>query len=545
MAGTEDSKQTATEQPKKVDKKAARKAAREAALNAELDAKLVPISFEEYLKQEKNFGRIPRIQSQGTVDREYTKVKELNKDKIDQTVFVRARVFHVKGKGKLCFVVLRDRYYTVQCVGSQSDSFPKEMLKFCTAIPGESIVDIEGKIVSAETKCTQGDVELQISKIYLIDAAARALPIQIEDAMRPDAEDEETDTQKENSGKKDKVAIHVGQEQRLDNRILDLRVPAHVAIFRIQSAVSTLFREFLLKHDFTEIHTPKLIAAASEGGADVFPVKYFGGNAFLAQSPQLYKQMAVQGDLNRVFEIGPVFRAEKSFTGRHLTEFVGLDMEMDIKSHYHEVLDVLSDMFVYIFEQIPKRFGKELEIISQQYPFEPLKYDQKALRITYSEGIELLRQYFKNNGQEEQAEELSVTSDISTDQEKLIGAQVKEKYNTDVFVMDKYPLSVRPFYTMPCPDDDRFSNSYDIFVRGQEISSGAQRIHDADYLTQRAQSLDIPTEPLQDYINAFKYGGIPHGGAGLGLERVTMLYLGLHNVRKTSMFPRDPKRLRP
>lgn len=330
----------------------------------------------------------------------------------------------------------------------------------------------------------------------------------------------------------------VGQDVRLDYRVIDLRAPANLAIFKIQNYVGRLFREFLYKEDFTEIHTPKLIGTASEGGADVFKLGYFGGDAYLAQSPQLYKQMAVQGDLMKVFEIGPVFRAEKSFTHRHLTEFVGCDLEMKIKSSYSEVLDVLDGLFISIFDTIQTKFKTELEVISKQYPFTPFQFNKKKnLRMSYPEAIELLRK--------EGNQEIGDLDDISTPQEKLLGAIVKKKFGTDFFFLDKFPLKKRPFYTMPCPKDKNYSNSYDLFIRGEEIASGAQRIHDPDLLKQRAKELGVDLTPIQAYVDCFKYGAWPHGGAGIGLERVAMLFLGLRNIRKTSMFPRDPKRLSP
>jgi aspartyl-tRNA synthetase len=316
-----------------------------------------------------------------------------------------------------------------------------------------------------------------------------------------------------------------------------MRAPANLAIFKLQSAVGFFFREFLLAQNFVEIHTPKLIATASEGGADVFEVKYFGGKAYLAQSPQLYKQMAVQGDLMRVFEIGPVFRAEKAFTHRHMTEFVGCDLEMAISSHYYELLEVIDQLFIHIFNGVQTKYKKELEVISQQYPFQPLVFDQKKnLRLTYAEAMQLLR---------DDGVQIGDYEDIGTTLEKHLGRLVKAKHNTEFYIVDKYPLTCRPFYTMPCSQNPLLSNSYDVFLRGEEISSGAQRIHEPEMLLERAQALKIDMTPIQSYVDCFKYGAYPHGGAGIGLERVVMLFLGLHNIRKTSMFPRDPKRLTP
>lgn len=259
--------------------------------------------------------------------------------------------------------------------------------------------------------------------------------------------------------------------------------------------------------------------------------------ACLAQSPQFYKQMvAACGGFDRVFEIGPVFRAENSNTHRHLCEFTGLDFEMAIYEHYYEALDVMGEMFNFIFDGLNERFAHELMLISQQYPFEPLKYLRPPLRITFQEGITMLR---------ESGVDASYDEDISTPHEKALGKLVAEKYNTDFYIMDKYPLSVRPFYTMPDPENPKLSNSYDLFIRGEEIVSGAQRVHDVDLLIQRAGEFNIPIHTIQSYIDAFKHGVQPHAGGGVGMERVVMLFLGLKNIRKTSMFPRDPVRLAP
>lgn len=328
----------------------------------------------------------------------------------------------------------------------------------------------------------------------------------------------------------------VGLNLRLDNRVIDLRTRANQAIFRIQSGVSMLFREILLEKGFTEIHSPKLIRTASEGGAGVFKVDYFNTHAYLAQSPQLYKQMAVMADFPRVFEIGPVFRAENSNTHRHLTEFTGLDLEMRFQQHYHEVLDVLGDVYLYIFEGLNNRFRAEIEAVRDQFPFEDIKYTRPVKRFTWPEIITLLREYGENIGDFE---------DISTVQEKLLGTIIKNKYDTDFYLVDKFPLSIRPFYTMMDSENPQYSNSYDFFLRGEEICSGAQRIHDPVLLVDRATHHKVDLEKIQPYIDSFKYGAYPHAGAGAGLERIVMLFLGLGNIRRCSLFPRDPSRLAP
>ncbi len=417
---------------------------------------------------------------------------------------------------------------------------------------------------------TQGDVELVITSCFVVSKAHPVLPFLLEHASLPDSVFEEQERAEATAlasgvAAPERKFPSVSTDLRLDHRWMDLRTPANQAIMRISSGVCTLFREFLLARDFVEIQTPKILGGASEGGSSVFTMKYFGDDACLAQSPQLYKQMAAAcSDLERVFEIGPVFRAENSNTHRHLCEFHGLDLEMTFNEHYFEVLDVFSDLFIFIFDGLNARFRGEIETVRAQHPFEDLQYTRPSLRITYAEGVKML-----------QEAGVAITSgdDFSTAQEKALGAIIKERYGTDFFMMDRYPTSIRPFYTMPCPDDPTLSNSYDFFLRGEEIVSGAQRIHDADMLaasvspfewvslpllcfsltificpshnTLQAEAKGTKVSTIQAYVDSFKHGALPHGGGGVGLERVVMLFLGLGNIRKASMFPRDPKRLFP
>lgn len=231
-----------------------------------------------------------------------------------------------------------------------------------------------------------------------------------------------------------------------------------------------------------------------------------------------------------------MFRAENSRTHRHLTEFVGLDLEMAFNEHYHEVLDVLDNLFVSIFRGLTERFGEEIACVHRQFKREPFQWLEPSLRLEWPEGIAMLR---------EAGVDIAAFEDLSTENEKLLGRLVKQKYGTDFYMLDKFPLCIRPFYTMPDPQNPHYSNSYDLMMRGEEIMSGAQRIHDPVMLEERAAFHGLPLEEIAQYIDGFKYGCPPHGGGGVGLERVVMLFLGLPNIRKTSLFPRDPKRLTP
>lgn len=472
------------------------------------------------------------VQSREITGKVWTPVSALTPELAGKKVLVRGRVHTVRGKGKSAFIVIRQQTATVQAVLFVDDAtVSKGMVKYATNIPKESIVDIAGEVVIPEApvdSCSQSAVEIKVEEVRCVSRAG-PLPFEVTDAARS------AQAVAEAAARGEQYAV-VSQDTRLDNRVVDLRTPANQAIFKVQSAVTQLFREALLAEDFIEIHTPKLLGGASEGGAAVFRLDYMGRPACLAQSPQFFKQMAICADLQRVFEIGPVFRAEKSFTHRHLTEFIGLDMEMAINESYHEVLDVLDRLFVYMFRGLETRCKTELAVIGEQYPFEPLQYLPQTLRITFAEGIQMLQ---------DAGVEVEPLEDLNTELERTLGRLVKEKYGTDFYVLHRFPLGIRPFYTMPAPDDDRYSNSFDIFIRGEEIISGAQRIHDPELLTKRAGDHGIPIDQVQEYIDSFKCGAPPHGGAGVGLERVVMLFCGLDNIRKTSMFPRDPKRLAP
>ena len=515
-------------------------------------------------------------QSQGDRTIKFTEVSQLAGGELVGTeVTIRARLASVRSKGKLAFVTLRAGLDTVQLTVS-ADVVPREMVGWVAKVPKESIVEVIGQVVTVETPLTGysiKDVEVHVKKLYVISKAMAMLPIQVEDCERPQSVIDERNAAvegllvqiKENTaalaagdlteeGKKELEAkgkqlksqldrtpryVEVSQPERLDNRVIDLRTTTNQAIFRISSLVGHLFRSYCFERGMVEIHTPKILGAASEGGANVFKLQYFDRPAFLAQSPQLYKQMCVAADFPGVYEVGPVFRAENSNTLRHLTEFTGLDVEMPIKEHYHEVLEFFGGLFRAIFSGIPKHCARELEAIRQQFPFEDFLYfEEKPLILRFEEGINLLHQH--GHGLH-----LTIEDDLDTESEKILGNLIRQQYHTDFYMLDKFPLKVRPFYTMPDPYDGRWSNSYDFFMRGQEIVSGAQRIHDPELLTQRAKEHNIPIDTIKPYIDSFKYGAPPHAGGGIGLERVVFLYLGLTNIRRTSIFPRDPQRITP
>jgi len=490
-----------------------------------------------------SYGDPPLIQSVGTDARVFTKLEALTLSP-DAPVWVRARVHNTRIKGQAGFIILREGTNTLQCFITSSEIVSKQMMRYASGISKESIVDIYGTTKSPEQEIQSSTItqfELHIVRLHVISRSLSTLPFQLEDASRPMTLEEALNEGKEASTNKKEVKgnerARVSQDVRLNNRYIDLRLPVNQALVRISSAVCELFREYLSKEGFIEIHTPKLIAGASEGGCEVFKTDYFGRSACLAQSPQLYKQMAIMADLNRVFEIGPVFRAENSNTHRHLCEFMGLDFEMAIQNSYFEVMTVINEMFFYIFEGLNTRYHKELTAVYAYFPFiEPFKWRKEPLCLTFHEACELLNK---------EGIAQSVHEDFSTQVEKKLGEIVRRIYDTDFYAVHKYPQEARPFYTMVNKEDEDFTCSYDFFMRGEEIISGAQRIHDPELLRKRAIFKGIEVSGIQSYIDSFKYGAFPHGGCGIGLERVVMLFTGLKNIRWASMFPRDPKRLTP
>lgn len=346
-----------------------------------------------------NFGDAPMVQSQVVTDKVWTPISNLTPALAEQSVLVRGHLQTVRAVGKGVFILVRSSLYSVQGVCFASDEIPANMIKYIANMPAESVVDVKGKLIVPDQpvdSATQQMVEIHITEFFGICKTKAALPFQMEDACRPES-GKETDVgayfDDDAVPEDEDGLVRVGQKMRLDYRWLDLRTPANQSIFRIESMVGCLFRECLMKKGFMEIHTPKLISGASEGGSDVFTLDYFGQPACLSMSPQLHKQMCcASSGFERVFETGPVFRAENSNTRRHLCEFTGFDMEMTIMEHYDECLEVFSDLFIAIFDGLNERCSAEIERVREQHPFQDLKYLRPTLKLTYAEGCALLRE---------------------------------------------------------------------------------------------------------------------------------------------------------
>ena len=483
------------------------------------------------------YGELPLVQSteRGTDNR--IKIGTISEATIDTEICFRARLHVVrKMSSKLVFLVFRQQLDTIQGVLHEVPGVTSFLfVNWAERLRTGSIVRVKGVVRKAEVpvkRATIHDWEVHIRELHLISNRIASAPFSVYEAELA------TGTEEGSEGRRS----HIPERTRLLNRILDLRTGTAQAIFRIQSGVQNLFRTTLDENGFIEIHTPKLQGAGTESGASVFKLNYFGRDAFLAQSPQLGKQMAIASDFERVYEIGAIFRAENSNTHRHLTEYTGLDIEMAIEEHYHEALDMIDMTLKNIFAGVYKRYRKEVDIIKEQFPSEDLVWLEKTPVIPFAEGIKILTD---SGWLDEDGNPPDPLEDLHTRDEIRLGQLVKEQYGTDYYILDKFPRSARPFYTMPSPTDDRYTNSFDIFVRGQEIISGGQRIHDAKMLENNMKITGVDPATMEDYMEGFRWGAPPHAGAGVGLERIVMLILQLGNIRLASMFPRDPKSFPP
>ena len=486
---------------------------------------------------QQRYGDLPLVQSRERKHEQRIQLKDVSAASIGSEITFRARVHAIrKMSANLAFIVFRQQLDTLQGVLTHKEgTITTHMVQWAEHVPIGSIVIVKGLVQEPlqEVKgATIHKAELLISEFHVIARRPDAVPFTVY----------EDELSKEKGTSEDAHIGHITDRVRLNNRILDLRTTPSKALFRINAGVCNLFRSYLDSEAFVEIHTPKLQGGATESGSSVFQLDYFGRPAFLAQSPQLAKQMCIASDFEKVYEIGPVFRAENSNTHRHLTEYTGLDLEMAIEEHYHEALDVIDETLKSIYKGIYERFGQEIASVKRSFPHEDLVWLDKTPRINFKDGVQML---IDSGWTDENGTPPSPYEDLHTRDEIRLGELVKEKYHTDYFILDKFPASARPFYTMPDPDDPKTTNSFDLFLRGQEILTGGQRIHDVRMLEQQMKDQGVDPSSMEDYMAGFRYAAPPHAGAGIGLERIVMLMLKLGNIRFASLFHRDPKSLPP
>ncbi|KAK4183561.1 putative aspartyl-tRNA synthetase [Podospora australis] len=457
-----------------------------------------------------------------------------NPDNVGREITFTARLHHVRPlSSKLAFIIFREQIETVQGVlafeeGKVSENF----IRWAEHLTTESHVTVTGTLKRPPElvkSCSIQDLEIQVESMHLVVPVQEHLPV---DVFSIDHVEEDAETHVMESMASTRV--------RVSNRLAFLRTPTAQSIFRINSGICSIFRSVLESKGFIEIHTPKLMPAATESGAEVFKANYFGRTAFLAQSPQLSKQLSISADFGRVFEVGPVFRAEDSNTHRHLTEYTGLDLEMAINHDYHEALKIIDAMLKAIFNGVYTKYRREIEIIKTRFPHEDLVWLEETPVFTFKEAVDLLNE---SGWEDDHGQKASPLEDLSTRAEIRLGQIIKEKYKTDYYIIDKFPASVRPFYTHLDNDDPRVTNSFDIFLRGQEITTGGQRVHRPEILVERMKKAGLEPHGMQEYLQGFEYGVLPHAGCGIGLERLVFLLLNLGDIRNASLFPRDPKSL--
>ena len=418
-----------------------------------------------------------------------------------KTVKVNGAVHTIRDMGEVAFVVLRKREGLLQCV------FEEGKTKFdLKDLKEAATVEVEG-VVKSEDRAPNG-FEIRLDSIRVLSEPAAPMPLAIS-----------------------KWKLNTSLEANLNNRSIALRNIRERAKFKIQEGVVRGFRDFLYEQGFTEIHTPKIGAKSAEGGANMFRLSYFHRPAVLQQSPQLYKQMMV-GVFDRVFETGPVFRAEKHNTRRHLNEYTSLDFEMGYIHSFLDICAMETGFLQYTMNLLEKEYSKELKLLDITLPdVEKIPY------VRFDEAKRLVSEKYNRK--------IRNPFDLEPEEEELIGKYFKEEYDADFVFVTHYPSKKRPFYAMDDPEDTRYTLSFDLLYHGLEITTGGQRIHDLSMLEEKIEAKDMTEEGLEQYLDAFRFGMPPHGGLGIGLERLTMQLLGEDNVREACLFPRDMSRLEP
>ncbi len=440
----------------------------------------------------------------GIIKKDTVEISNINEQGFHgQSVKMNGMVHVIRDMSEFSFIVLRKYEGLVQCVYNP-DSFPFDIkgLKEGTSL------QVEGK-VEAEERAPHG-FEIKLTSIKVLSEPLKdtTLPLPI-----------------------GKWKLKTSLESKVNLRPISLRNIRERAIFKIQEGLGRGIRDFLYGEHFTEIRTPKIVAGNAEGGANVFKLEYFGKRAFLAQSPQFYKQTMV-GVYDRVFEIAPVFRAEKHNTTRHLNEYTSVDFEMGYIDSFHDIMAMEQAMLQYTFAFLEKEYAEEIRILGITIP----KVDQIPY-VRFDKAKELVAEKYNRK--------IRNPYDLEPEEELLIGRYFEEECGSDFVFVTHYPSKKRPFYAMDDPENAKFTLSFDLLYKGMEITTGGQRIHDYESIVKKMQDRGMEIDDFGNYLMIFKHGMPPHGGLGLGLERLTMRLLDEQNVRETTMFPRDVNRLEP
>jgi aspartyl-tRNA synthetase len=438
--------------------------------------------------------------------RALTHLSEIDESKYGGTVKLGGWIEDTRNLGGIAFIQLRERDGVLQVTALKKEN--EELFKSLTALSRESVIVVEGKV--QENEEAKLGFEVLPSEFEVLSEAATPLPLGVADKVGADL------------------------DTRLDNRYMDLRKPEHNAIFKVRSALLEGIRGYFSKENFLEVHTPKIVAAGAEGGSTLFPIQYFGTDAYLAQSPQLYKQMLMATGFERIYEIAPAYRAEKSDTVRHIAEFTSLDVEIAFIKSSEDVMDCIQELVRDTIAFVKENASFELGLlgIDLETPEIPFR------RITHAECVGILK---------EKGEGLSPEEDLDTVGEKLIGEVMKEKHGIDFYFITDFPTAVKggTFYAMRKDDDPSLTGYFDLGYAGLELVSGGQREHRYDVLVEQMKENNLAQEDFEFYLSAFRYGMPPHGGFGLGIERFIQNMLGISNIRETVLFPRDRSRLVP
>ena len=420
---------------------------------------------------------------------------------IGEIVRLHGSIYKIRKMSSFAFVLLRTKRQMVQCVYESAYArFALEELK------EEACVRFTAEVIREER--SRSGYDLHLLEVEILSEPEEVPPVVI-----------------------NQKRVNTSIENLLDYRPITLRNEKERAVFQIQARICQAFREFLDGQHFTEIHTPKLVAAGAEGGANIFSLLYFGEQAYLAQSPQFYKQMLV-GVFDRVFEVGPVFRAEKHNTKRHLNEYTSLDFEMGYIEDYTDIMAMETGFLQYTMALLEKEYKKELDMLGVTLPDV-----SKIPAVRFDKAKELVAEKYNRK--------IRNPYDLEPEEEALIGRYFKEEYNADFVFVTHYPSKKRPFYAMDDPEDPTYTLSFDLLFRGMEITTGGQRIHDYKMLTDKIAARGMTEEGMEQYLATFKHGMPPHGGLGIGMERLTMKMMNEDNVRETTLFPRDLSRLEP
>lgn len=439
----------------------------------------------------------------GVAKKETLEISELLAgDLAGQKVKVNGAVHTIRDMGTVAFVVLRKREGLLQGVYEEGTAgFDLKDLREADA------VEIEGTLEKNE-KAPNG-IEIRMESLRILsEPEADMMPLAIS-----------------------KWKLNTSLDAKLNYRPIALRNVRERAKFKLQEGITRAFRDFLYEQGFTEIYTPKIGAKSAEGGANLFRLDYFHRPAVLQQSPQLYKQMMV-GVFDRVFETGPVFRAEKHNTKRHLNEYTSLDFEMGFIDSFQDIMAMETGFLQYTMELLKKDYKTELDMLDITLP----KVDEIP-QVRFDEAKRLVAEKYNR--------QIRNPYDLEPEEEALIGRYFEEEYGADFVFVTHYPSKKRPFYAMDDPDDKTFTQSFDLLFKGLEVTTGGQRIHEYQMLLDKIEAKGMTTEGMDQYLDIFKHGMPPHGGLGIGLERLTMKLIGEDNVRETCLFPRDLSRLEP